>query len=296
MVRWPMGRHQSTSCARNSRAEADKMDRRPTWTVPRRRRTVLSGTVGAPPDRWNTRSCPTTTSRASSSWPGGRTPRRGEVSHFFPPRPPPARPAIGPTGPFRPDRPIPRANAAVARRRRFGVGRPISVSREPSVPPRTIVSLAGPNRSQGLLGIGDGARLAASPSAMLRYCRVDLARRLLRAGNSCRPRPRLPRSNRPNRPAWRLSKSRRMMCSLDFAHAARRSRYGCKKPWRPSVVSGESRSCGNRARKSAATRIALVMRPLAIEGWMFTPRMVTTARSAENVSTSIRSLPWPSSV
>ena len=34
---------------------------------------------------------------------------------------------------------------------------------------------------------------------------------------------------------------------------------------------------GNRAMKSAAARTALVIRPLAIDGWMFTPRTVTTA-------------------
>ena len=47
---------------------------------------------------------------------------------------------------------------------RLGVGRPSSVSREPSVPPRTIVRLAvRPSRSQGLFGIGHGPRLGDKP-------------------------------------------------------------------------------------------------------------------------------------
>ena len=40
----------------------------------------------------------------------------------------------------------------------------------------------------------------------------------------------------------------------------------------------------------------MTIRPLAIDGWMFTPVIVTVAESAENVSASISPAPVPSSV
>ncbi len=71
---------------------------------------------------------------------------------------------------------------------------------------------------------------------------------------------------------------------------------GCRNPSRPSVVSGLSVRCGRRSRNIAARRTAFTIRPFPMDGWMFTPVIVTVAASAENVSSSISPLPAPSSV
>jgi hypothetical protein len=67
-------------------------------------------------------------------------------------------------------------------------------------------------------------------------------------------------------------------------------------PSRPSVVSGVSRAVGSRDRKSLRMRTALTIDPLPMDGCVLTPRTVTVAPSAENVSPSISPRPPPSSV
>ena len=49
---------------------------------------------------------------------------------------------------------------------------------------------------------------------------------------------------------------------------------GCRKPSRPSVVSGEQWSFGSRSTIAAAILIACSILPLAKPGWALTPSMV----------------------
>ena len=72
--------------------------------------------------------------------------------------------------------------------------------------------------------------------------------------------------------------------------------YGCTKPSRSRVVSGERRSRGSRWMKSAAILIELIILACACPGWVLKPWKVTRIESAENVSTSKNPRPAPSIV
>jgi hypothetical protein len=73
------------------------------------------------------------------------------------------------------------------------------------------------------------------------------------------------------------------------------STYGCTKPSRSFVVSGE-RSFGSRPMKSAATLIELTICPCANPGCVLRPWNVTTMESAEKVSDSMSPRVLPSIV
>ena len=148
---------------------------------------------------------------------------------------------------------------------KFGVGRPSSVSRDPSVPPRIMVSFGfRPNRSKAPLGVIHGPRFPRQSVGHVAILLDDLDVDL-RAWKLChRLLRRLPQLFGQCCQLWRAEISQKNS-QRDFATPPLTT-YGCKKPSRPSVVSGENSFRGNRATKSAVTRKALTILPLAIEG------------------------------
>ena len=71
---------------------------------------------------------------------------------------------------------------------------------------------------------------------------------------------------------------------------------GCTYPSISSVVSGESRSFGNRSTIAAASLIALTSSPFARPGWIVRPRIRILTCAPENVSCWISPAVEPSSV
>ena len=160
---------------------------------------------------------------------------------------------------------------------RLGVGSPSSVRREPSVPPRTIVFFpVRPSRCQGFLGIGNGARLAQQPVGHVAILPFDGHVGFSRSGSrpSSPPQPVAADRQDDRAPSRR---NRGAGPSVSPRPRRRRFRRDARSPGgrRSSRARGVAR--GSRATNSAATRTAFVMRPLAIDGWIFTPWTVTTA-------------------
>ena len=145
----------------------------------------------------------------------------------------------------------------------FGVGSPMNESREPSVPPRIGCDLTlEPGAPDGLARVArrrrDGDR--GSPAC----CDTTPRRRSRRARReSGRAASCASRSSSASFSASPPSRNRGRAASPTSVRRWPARRTGCTNPSWPSVVSGESRSGGSRSMKSAATLIALTIRPFA---------------------------------
>ena len=178
----------------------------------------------------------------------------------------------------------------------FGVGRPISVSREPSVPPRIECSVGStPARraasSAASTTCGASVEPVAHVAVLLPALERDARARLARDRLLGQP------------PHERLALEQHVPLEVaddqrdrDRAGAALDRRCGWTNPSRPSVVSGERLSVGRLATNRAASLIGLTSFPFAVPGCTPTPWKVTFSSSADHVSFSISPTTEPSSV
>ena len=127
----------------------------------------------------------------------------------------------------------------------------------------------GERARAGRAGCGSGSGLG-----------LDRAARLAAATSAARARRKATCSSSRS-----SSKSRTLIrSSIDDAWPS--TTAGWTKPSRPSVVSGESRSCGRRSTIAAASLIALTSSPFAQPAWIERPRILSRTWAPENVSSS----------
>ena len=150
-------------------------------------------------------------------------------------------------------------------------------------------------------------RIASSACSTTRGCSLEHVAHVPVLDSSTRPRSRAPRIGRcdlggeppgrsPCSSSRVVSKSRRMQRARPPRRVAARSPRGGRTPRAPSVVSGESRSLGRRAMKSAASLTALIIFPFACRDGSLRPTKVSVSASALNVSSRSRRAVAPSSV